>query len=153
MIKGEKNSPMLLQFVPGDWVLYSRKDTPQEGSKKDFQWIGPYQVLEVSGDNVYKIHSFTGKSYEVHGSRLWFYSTNEDFIPTEELRIHFEDSVKVFDVKKILKHRIIDNHVEYLLWWKGFKKNEATWEKYSDVIEQIPAMIETFNQNLPVNRR
>jgi len=31
-------------------------------------------------------------------------------------------------VEKILSHRLYDGHIEYLLKWKGYPEDDATWE-------------------------
>lgn len=53
--------------------------------------------------------------HEVHSSRLWFYSTDDNFTLTQEIKDHFQDVVKEFDVKKVLDHRLKENHLEYLI--------------------------------------
>ena len=35
----------VFQFQLGDWVMYSRKNTPKSGTKLHFTWIGPYQIV------------------------------------------------------------------------------------------------------------
>jgi hypothetical protein len=33
-----------------------------------------------------------------------------------------------FAIKKLIEKRIQGNRTQYLVWWKGYKKDEATWE-------------------------
>lgn len=47
-----------------------RKDTPQEATKKNTQWIGSFQIIVIIGDDVYKIQNPLGKMYEIHSSCL-----------------------------------------------------------------------------------
>ena len=143
----------IFQFFIGDWVMYSRKGTPQEGSKLDMVWIGPYQIVNVVGDNVYSIRSPLGKLREVHSSRLWFYSEADDFKLTDELITLFRDSVKFFDVKKVLDHKVEDGIFFVLIWWKGFPQSEATWEEMSDIYPAIPELMEDYIQQAKLTRK
>lgn len=69
------------------FFLYSRKNTLQEATKKDAQYIGSFRIIEVSGDNVYEIEIHLGKMYGVHSNHFWLYSTDENFTLTQELKI------------------------------------------------------------------
>jgi hypothetical protein len=51
---------------------------------------------------------------------------------------------ETFIIKKILNKRIIGKKNEYLIWWKGYPKTEATWEPENNLPVDI---VKEFNQN------
>ena len=42
-----------------------------------------------------------------------------------------DDDNKTFMVKNILNKRVRGRQNEYLIWWKGYPKEEATWTEES----------------------
>jgi hypothetical protein len=36
-------------------------------------------------------------------------------------------------VKKILKHRVVRNMLEFKVWWDGYSESEATWQSEKDL--------------------
>lgn len=50
-----------------------------------------------------------------------------------------------FDVKKILDKKKIKGRVHYLVWWKNYKKSEATWETASALKKDVPELISAFD--------
>jgi hypothetical protein len=42
-----------------------------------------------------------------------------------------------FAVKKLIGKRVYNRKVQYLVWWKGYKEDEATWQNASD-LPQLP---------------
>ena len=52
------------------------------------------------------------------------------------------------EVQSILDKKTVKKTVYYLIKWKDLPKNEASWEKESSLIEDIPQMIARFNKKL-----
>ena len=63
-----------IQLAPGDWIWLSAKDHPHFIDKVQRIWRGPNKMLEVVGNNVYKIVDFEDEEKIVHGTRLFFLS-------------------------------------------------------------------------------
>ena len=40
-----------------------------------------------------------------------------------------------FTVKEIIGKETMNKKVHYLVWWKGYKKSESTWESRTKLIE------------------
>ena len=79
---------------------------------------------------------------------MWFYSNEDECKLTSELIEIFKNSVKFFDVKKILDHKIENGDLFVLIWWKGFVKGDATWERYLDLKASIPGLLDTYFNEL-----
>ena len=142
----------IFQFHKGDWVMYSNKDTPAEGSKLHMVWIGPYQIIDITGENVYSIRSPLGQVKEVHSSRLWFYSEDEDFQLTPAFVEMFKDSVKFFNVKEILDHKLEEGRLYFKIWWKGFNKIDSTFEEFGDIYPTIPQLMQKYFEKAQFNK-
>ncbi len=54
---------------------------------------------------------------------------------TEHQLFKSKDNVERFRVKAIIGSRFKGNKKEYLVWWKGYKKSEATYERRKDLID------------------
>jgi hypothetical protein len=54
--------------------------------------------------------------------------TEDELIPADE------DEAK-FEIKKIIGKKRVKNRIHYLVWWKGYKKENATWESRQSLID------------------
>ena len=53
-----------------------------------------------------------------------------------------------YKVKSIIGKRIKNKVVEYLIWWDGYKKKDATWEKETQLIKDgLKNQIDEYNNN------
>ena len=106
---------------------------------------GPFEIEEVMGPVTYRLKlPRTWKIHNVfHAILLRPYIENEIHgnnypRPPPELL----DGEEVYEVESIMKHRRKGRGYEYLVKWKGYDTNEATWEpssQYSndgDMLEQ-----------------
>ena len=75
----ENTGNEVIQYRPGDWVLYSNVEKPQRRSKLQLMWQGPFRVVDIVGNNVYEIADVFGNKNVVHASRLWFYNTSQNY--------------------------------------------------------------------------
>lgn len=54
---------------------------------------------------------------------------------------------ETYTVKKIIDKKIIKKVVYYLIWWKGYLKKNATWEKETELIKDgLKPMIDEYNK-------
>ena len=53
---------------------------------------------------------------------------------------------EVFDVEAIIDHRIMDGRIQYLIRWRTFGDEEASWEFEDDM--NCPEMIDDYKNNL-----
>jgi hypothetical protein len=50
------------------------------------------------------------------------------------------------EVKSIIDKKVVKNVVYYLIWWKYHPKKSATWEKRSELMEDIPQLIKRYDK-------
>lgn len=54
---------------------------------------------------------------------------------------------ETYTVKKIIDKKVIKKIVYYLIWWKGYLKKNATWEKESELIKDgLKPLIDEYNK-------
>ena len=70
----------------------------------------------------------------------------EDASFTEDQLIKSKEKEEKFKVKAIIDNRFNGNKKEYLIWWKGYKKNESTWEPKANLIQDgLKKMIDEYD--------
>jgi len=57
-----------------------------------------------------------------------------------------KEKVEKFVVKQILDKKVEKKKIFYKVWWKGYKKEEATWEPKSELEKDISALIEQYEK-------
>lgn len=132
-----------IDFGIGSYVLWSKIDKQMPGDKLGVRWTGPYRVVEVVSNYVYRIeHMVTQKISCVHASRLKFY-TDEQLELTEELEKHFGNQGFVLDIEVLnnIQYNLEIEDFEIEVKWKGFEQMEATKEPFLHLWEQVPVMM------------
>lgn len=72
---------------------------------------------------------------------------NVSFSENELMLAENEEDEK-FEVKEIIGKKTVKKKIYYLIWWKGFKKDEATWEPMDQLIEDgVGKLIQEFDDN------
>ena len=149
--RSRKKAMPLPLFEIGDYVLYCFVDRNQSGtSKLHFQWLGPFQIVDTKSLYVYFIKDLVGgKILEVHIDRLSFFSTAQlhvtgdllDFVSREGLEYEIQELVDIiWDSEKRI-------YVVKTLW-SGFRQEEATFEPFRSLIDQVPLLVLNFLNDL-----
>ena len=121
------NFPVTKATLDGQPLL-TRKLTPR--------WFGPYKVEAFVGKSTVKLQlPIKSRMHpEFHFSR-WkpWHGRDHDKSQRVEALKEYEDSKEEFDVKRILAHRENTNGMRYLVEWKGYAQEEASWESAENV--------------------
>jgi hypothetical protein len=57
-----------------------------------------------------------------------------------------DDNQDVYFVEKIVKDRFFQSEKQYLIKWKGYPNNENTWESSAVMQEDIPELVNEYEQ-------
>ena len=153
------------KFEVGDFVLL-RKPPNLKSQAADYKlqhkYEGPFRVLEVKSDHVYKIlNELTGKVQNVNVSRLKLFRDVEKSqlsrLPeiTESSGQAGSDKI-IKEVEKVLDKRVVTNRnrqkiTEYLIKWKDMDDTYNQWVKACDI--QAPRLVEEFENKMKSNSR
>ena len=102
--------------------------------KLDYKWLSPYIIEQVISHNAYqlKLPAFFSKVHPVFSVTLLHPFEGD---PIAEHQEHHQlppspiihDSIKEYEVEKVLDSQIFHGKVEYLVCWKGYGVKEDEW--------------------------
>ena len=133
------------KYKIGD-LVYVVLETPQDtmGNKLsggfrngDYKWTRePHKITKV---------------FYYHGRPYYRYAVNTfDGVSYQEAELKPATGHKneLFKVKQIIGRKVEKKIVYYLVWWKGYKKNESTWESEKNLIEDgLKTAIDLYNSS------
>lgn len=138
-------------YEPGDYVLVHRSALipPEEQKKFDKTaklaplYFGPFKVESRKGENKYQLQlpakSKAHPVINVMYLRYFHKRANED--PPLPI-IHEEEELYVID--KILAKRKRAGRVQYRIRWKGYSRDEDTWEPLQNLTTGAQTLIDDF---------
>jgi hypothetical protein len=145
-----------LHFRIGDYVWLSSKNLKLVGEAKRARkltepWIGPYMVKRVVNANAYELD--LPASLQIHPvvnvSRLLPHRDGSEAFPDRPIPLTRPDPAgtddngePVWEVERVLDHRTRRNRTQYLVLWKGYPQNEATWERIEALDGALDLVIE-----------
>lgn len=53
-----------------------------------------------------------------------------------------------YEVQKLLDRKVKNKVIYYLVLWRGYPKSQATWQKRSELIKDVPNLIKSFDEKL-----
>ena len=115
-------------FKKGDIVMLKRPERVMGKPIGTFeaQYVGPYMIASKNRTGAITLVTSTGVPLPrlVRPNQLKFVS-------------HFNPKFKedVYEVERILNHRGEGENREYLVLWKGYSPEEATWESVSNLFD------------------
>jgi hypothetical protein len=71
------------------------------------------------------------------------------YLPREQLQkiVNTEGQTNIFyEVNRILKKRTFKGKLQYLVSWKGYTQDEATWQDAKQMNEQVPDKVAEFKK-------
>ena len=133
------------KFKVGD-IVYVQLDIPESATGKkqnthtfregDFR----YDTTPRKVNAVYVYGGHIPYRYGVSGIRNVAYTGRQ--------LVEADEDEEEFEVKSIIKHREVeDGDIEFLVWWKGYPKAEATWEARSEVVKTAPKIVEAYEKD------
>jgi hypothetical protein len=131
-----------VNFGLGDFVLVA---IPKQKirNKMQIRWSGPYRVIEVINDLIFKVEKLDStKSEIVHAQRMRFYC-EKDYL-SEEFQTTEIDTTEKFEISELLDIRSSSSGYEILVRWLGFEKSDDTWEPVQQIFEDIPLILHDF---------
>lgn len=132
-------------FDKGDFVMFATRRGlagPSKNSKP--RWTGPYQVTKCCSDWDYIIkHLVTGEEFHSHAARLKFYCDSSLEVSLD-LKYQIAHDEMRYQVDTIEEYAFQDDEHKLLIHWKGFDKEDSTWEPFSVICEDVPSMVKDF---------
>jgi hypothetical protein len=131
-----------INFGLGDFVLIS---IPKQKIRNKMQiiWSGPYKIVEVLSDHVFKVESRdTSKTEIVHAQRMRFYCEND--MLSEEFQTYEIDESEKFEISELLDIKTTTSGYSILVSWLGFDSSDNSWEPINQIYEDIPLILHDF---------
>lgn len=153
-IQADKKRGKTPAFKQGERIWLSTKDIRniQGCNKLNNKLIGPYKIIKQINPVTYKLllprhlrihpifHVFLLKRY-VTGP---LDDDNNHEQPPEPRII---DNQPVYTINKILKSRIKEKRIEYLIDWEGYSPEEQSWVPARDILD--PQLKQAFHKEHP----
>jgi hypothetical protein len=131
-----------INFGIGDFVLVS---IPKQKIRNKLQiiWSGPYRVIEILNDHVFKVETLNGEKTDiVHAQRMRFYC--EEAYLSEDFQTLEIDNNEKFEISELLDIKTTSSGYSVLVRWLGFESVDDTWEPIQQIYEDIPLILHDF---------
>jgi hypothetical protein len=129
------------KYKVGD-IVYRKLETPENALGEKLQ--GKFRMGDFRFDTIPRrikqVLEYSGKvpfRYILEGFENVSYTANE-------LR-KSKDDEEEWEVKKLINKKKIKGNFYFLVWWKNYKKEDATWEPENELIKTIPDMIKDYH--------
>ena len=140
------------EFKMGDLVLLNTKNLKlrEPCRKLSALFIGPFRVEEPVGSQAYRL--LLPPRYRIHNVfhvsllRPYHHRPGEAIANIAEPELA-PDGSEVWEVEKILAERKHKGEKQYLLHWKGYDEDNATWE-WATNFEEMNDLIEEWAQQV-----
>ena len=135
-------------FKVGDQVMLNAKNitTKRPSKKLDNKNLGPFKITEKVGNRAYRLElPETMKVHDVYHVSLLEPYREAEIIPGRRapppppIEV---DGEQEYEVEGIGKSRKNKGHVEYLVLWKGYGAEEATWMP----LEELSGAMDTVKE-------
>ena len=143
----KKKKPMYKIIEPkykiGD-LVYVRLETPENAlgeKQKGLFRNGDYKLSNIP-KKIIKVLYYSGKPYY----RYLVSGYDGVSYQEDELKPATNETDEKFEVKEILKRKKIKDKYEYLIWWRGEKKSEASWEPRDNLIKFVKKLIDNYDK-------
>jgi hypothetical protein len=136
-------------FSEGDFVLVAKVQNAIR-NKLQVNWTGPYRIVEVISDWIFRCENLLDPSKTVisHAQRLKFYSDN--LLNDKDTLLSYMQASEndKYTIDSLLDIRIANSSYDVLVSWLGFP-DENTWEPIENLYEDVPLLLRQFLLNFP----
>ncbi|KAL7281621.1 hypothetical protein ACG7TL_004938 [Trametes sanguinea] len=139
-------------FKVGDKVLLDLRDYQTTGRKLNARYAGPFKIVEKLSPVTFKLEwpaRMTRIHPVFHASKLVLYHDPEipgqEVAPPESVII---DGHEEFEVEAIFDSRRYRRQLQYLVWWKGYGREEDSWEPVKNLANS-QELIKEFHEAYP----
>lgn len=137
-------------YAVGDDVMLSSKNIRMQKASKKLadKFLGPFKVISILGKNAYKLELL--KNYErihptFHVSLLEPYRRREGVVLPEAVQIQSEDE---WEIEGILDERVSHGKRMFLVRWKGYSRDNDSWEPEENLANAKDEIKAFRNQNI-----
>jgi hypothetical protein len=156
-----------IPFQTGDRVLLASKNLQLVGDanrtrKLTARYLGPYQVIRPVGDNAYElqlpaniqIHPIVNVSQlkKYHDGAASFPHRRPPHLRPEPEAID-SSGLPIHVAKRVLESRVVRGQRQYLVLWKDYPPEEATWEPAAHLAGSADRLIDEFEAREALNPR
>ena len=107
---------------------------------------GPYQVTAIDEHGNLRLN--IPRRYSRHPvftlDMLKHYHDN----PEHQRNIPEDEEAPLYTIERIIDHKITKDGKKYLIRWKGYDKDEDTWEPADNIKEDAPGSVEDYRDML-----
>jgi hypothetical protein len=141
-------------YKVGDKVWLDARDlqTERPSKKLDDKRFGPFEVLEIVGPNAYKLRLPTRMKIHPVFNTVKLRPYKGDPIPDRVTHARPGPVIKgnnpEWEVEYIEDSKLKYGKLHYLVKWKGFPKEESTWES-ADHLKSVPRIVKEFHAKHP----
>jgi hypothetical protein len=105
-------------------------------------------VHSVKNDHVYEVQDIMDEEIEeVHAVFLRLYE-EKYYLITEDIKEQYIHDASEYEVEKFVDIKM-DDELLLLTKWRGFPPQYNSWEPYSNMIKDVPAVVNKFKQKHP----
>ena len=143
------------EYKVGDkvWLDASNLRTSRPSKKLDDRRFGPFSIIQVVSPHVYRLQ--LPRSWRMHPvfhtSKLRPYISDSSIRspqPSPPLPVVMNEEVE-YEVESILDSRFRRGLLQYLVHWKGYPREDDTWEPASHLTNSSQ-LVEIFHQQNPL---
>ena len=159
-IQYNKSKQQVRRYKKGDKVYINAEHLPtQRASKKlDQRYYGPYEVMEAVGPSAYRIRILESwKTYNIFNKillKLYYaphYPRQKAIEKEKQDKQEGEAAENEYEVEDLLDSRISKKgcgHLEYLVKWKNYPREDASWEPKEN-LANAQEIVDKFHRKFP----
>lgn len=147
-------------FKVGDKVLVDARSWQDSERSLSPRYLGPFKIIEQLSPVTFRVHmdeQYRAYHPVFHASKLVMYK-DPVHQKKPEPQPEMVDGEELWEVEKILDHRLRAGRVEYRIRWKGFGINDDSWVREADldtaydILQEYKASHAIPMQDVPLRR-